>query len=124
MENIIFVCCGGVKIRFRLNRSGTALQLLSILPLQAKVQRWGGEIYFPIPLDARLEQGKELLEVGDIAFWPPGQALCIFFGHTPASTDHRPRAAGPVTVVGHIARQKDIGQLRKIKQGQAISLIT
>ncbi|MDZ7838721.1 MAG: cyclophilin-like family protein [Actinomycetota bacterium] len=46
----------------------------------------------------------------------------MFFGKTPASTDQRPRATSPVTVLGHIADVGDMDKLKEIEQGQIIKL--
>ncbi|MGM0365629.1 MAG: cyclophilin-like fold protein [Actinomycetota bacterium] len=122
MESKIELVSGKNHIAFGLNESKTAEKLKSILPVKSEAQVWGNEIYFSIPLEHELEQGEEILEVGDIAYWPPGNAFCIFFGRTPASTDRKPRAAGPVTVLGHISDSKDVGRLKKIKQGDPVEL--
>jgi hypothetical protein len=65
------------------------------------MSRWGEEFYgdcgLSIPADA---SAREIMEVGEIAYWPPGSALCFFFGPTPASTDERPRAASAVVPLG------------------------
>ena len=99
-----------------------AQELTRHLPIRSTVNTWGEEIYFSIPVEGELEDGIEVLEVGDIAFWPPGNAFCIFFGPTPVSTDKRPRAAGPVTVIGNILNKKDITILKLASDGQAINL--
>jgi hypothetical protein len=84
-----------------LNDSPAAARLLEDLPLKLRMSRWGEEFYgdcgVSIPTDAG---ARELLEVGEIAYWPPGCALCFFFGPTPASTDERPRAASAVVPLG------------------------
>ena len=84
-----------------LNDSPAAAMLLSTLPLKVRMSRWGEEYYgncgLAIPEDA---SARELMEVGEIAYWAPGSALCFFFGPTPASTDERPRAASPVVPLG------------------------
>jgi hypothetical protein len=75
----------------------------SSLPLAADMSRWGEEYYGSLGIDIP-EDGTErdLMEVGEIAYWRPGKALCIFFGRTPASTDERPRAASPVIPIGRV----------------------
>lgn len=90
-------------ITIELNDSATAAQLLNQLPFDGRAQIWGDEIYFASPVQA--EAGPDdaaMVEVGEVAYWPPGKAICLFFGPTPASTDERPVAASPVTVVGRI----------------------
>ena len=90
----------------------TANAILKDLPIKAKVNRWGDEIYFPIPLHLKLEKAaKSDVEVGDLAYWPYGPAFCIFYGKTPASTGEKPKAYSPVNVFGHI--KGDLSILRK-----------
>jgi hypothetical protein len=86
-----------------LNDSVTAGQVFDALPLCGDGNRWGDEIYFDIGVDLDTENQQEEVEIGDIAYWSPGRALCLFYGRTPASTSERPRAASPVTVVGKLA---------------------
>jgi len=85
-----------------LNQSITANQVLDALPLCGDGNRWGDEIYFDIGVDLDTENQQEEVEIGDVAYWRPGRALCLFYGRTPASTSDRPRAASPVTVVGKL----------------------
>ena len=86
-----------------LNDSPAAKKFSAALPLEVRMSRWGGEYYGNCGLSiAEDSTARDLLEVGEIAFWPPGQALCLFFGQTPASTDERPRAASPVVPLGKI----------------------
>jgi hypothetical protein len=73
------------------------------LPLEVKMSRWGDEYYGSVDLDIPEDAtARELMDVGEIAYWPPGRALCIFFGRTPVSTDERPRAASAVLPVGRV----------------------
>lgn len=85
-----------------LNDSPAAELLLEALPLKLRMSRWGEEFYGDCGLTITADAGaRELLEVGEIAYWPPGSALCFFFGPTPASTDERPRAASSVVPLGN-----------------------
>ena len=61
-----------------------------------------GEIYFPIPVQAELEDGQSVVALGDLGYWPPGQAFCIFYGQTPMSTPDEIRPASPVNVIGRV----------------------
>lgn len=106
-----------------LNDTSTAKKLIEILPLSAIINRWGQEIYFSIPMQAETENGVEEVEVGTLAFWPPGNALCIFFGKTPASRGELPQAASPVTVIGKIAELGAIEKLKQAKSGQKIEVM-
>ena len=109
------------KSRFvvRLNDTKTADRLLASLPLRGDGDFWGEEIYFDIGVELPEENPKAEVEVGDVAYWRPGTALCLFFGRTPASTGEAPRAASPVTVVGKLvgdpSRLKEVRNLRGIE---------
>lgn len=51
------------------------------LPIEGDVKTWGDEIYFSTSLKSGYEEYKKaVVEVGELAFWDPGKAFCIFFG--------------------------------------------
>ncbi len=56
-------------------------------------ETWGDEIYFAIPVSLKEDGPRATVEVGDLGYWPPGRAFCIFFGPTPASRGDEVRAA-------------------------------
>ena len=90
------------------------------LPIEGKANRWGDEIYFSIPVNVGLEEGQEVVSVGDVAYWPPGKAFCIFFGPTPASRGNEPRAYSPVNVFAKIVGDASI--FKKVKTGEKIRI--
>jgi len=99
----VLICIQDLKLEAQLDDSQAASRLAAALPRTVRMSRWGDEYYGPCPLDIAEEaSARELMEVGEIAYWPPGKALCFFFGPTPASTDPRPRAASPVVPLGRI----------------------
>jgi uncharacterized protein len=103
MGQRIRIIAGDVSLLAELNDSSTAAAISSVLPMRGAGNGWGGELYFTAPIDYELEAGARAeLEVGELAFWPPGSAFCIFFGRTPASVDDQPRATSPVNPVGRI----------------------
>ncbi len=106
----------------KLNDTKTAKKLLKILPAYSRVNRWGDEIYFSIPMKAEIENGVEVVEIGTVAFWPPGSALCIFFGRTPASISNKPQAVSPVTVIGRVIDEESIKNLKEIKDGEEVKV--
>ena len=87
------------------------------LPLDGDAARWGDELYFSTPVDVPEENGREVVPVGAIAYWPQGNALCLFWGPTPASTGDEPRAASAVNVV---AQLDDPGALETIDGGASV----
>ncbi len=99
---IIKISIGNVALIASLNDNETAREIYDALPFDLPYNVWGDEIYFSIPVHLDLEEGREFMEVGELAYWPPGRAFCIFYGRTPASTDERPRAASSVSPFGKI----------------------
>jgi len=103
MTQKIEIIAGTVRVEAELNDGPTAKSIADALPIEARAQRWGGEIYFSIPATAELEEdSRDVLEAGELGYWPPGQAFCIFFGPTPASAGDEIRAASAVNIVGRI----------------------
>lgn len=99
----ISITAGKVTAQAVLNDSPTAKKIWDALPIEGRGSTWGDEIYFGIPVDARPEKdAREIVAVGELGYWPPGTAFCIFFGRTPASTDDRPRAASAVNIIGKV----------------------
>jgi hypothetical protein len=64
--------------------------------------RWGEEIYFSIPVSLEEEDAREVVSAGDLGYWPPGTAFCLFWGPTPMSRGQEIRPASPVNVFGKI----------------------
>jgi len=120
MQRSIRITAGSVSAEARLNDSKTAGVIWDALPIEAKGQTWGDEIYFDIGLTAPAEQAREVVDVGDLAYWPPGQAFCIFFGKTPASRGDECRAASPVNVVGKIVG--DARVFTKVRSGARVTI--
>ena len=112
----IRIVAGKVAVEAELNASPTAREILAALPFQGTANRWGDEIYFEIPVTAAAEpSARAEVEVGEVAYWPAGRALCLFFGPTPVSKDARPRAHSPVNVVGQILGDATV--LRDVPDG-------
>lgn len=92
--------------------------VLDALPITSTVQRWGEEIYFDVAVRSPQVSPTLDVEVGDIAYWPGGPSLCIFFGRTPASRGSEPRPASEVSIVGHTEAPVEL--LRSIREGEFI----
>ena len=107
----IKITAGKVVMAAELNDTQTAKLIVAALPIKAGGSTWGDEIYFGIPVKTGPEDAQEVVELGDLGYWPPGNAFCIFFGPTPASSGDEIRPASPVNVVGKI-----IGDATKFKQ--------
>lgn len=94
-------------------------EALSSKEIKGRANRWGQEIYFSIPISANLEPGaSDIVSKGDLAYWPPGNAFCIFWGPTPASQGEEIRAASPVNVFGSI--KGDLDDLNQVNNGDEI----
>ncbi len=121
MSKRIWIRAGHVEARAQLNDTQTAQAIWDALPIKARGNRWGDEIYFPIPVTAKPENQAELVQKGDLGYWVPGRAFCIFFGPTPASrTCDEIRPASPVNVVGKLL--DDPEPFRTVPDGASITL--
>lgn len=99
---------GGVALEGRFNDSATAAAIAAACPLDIRLSRWGDEYYGDCGVTAGAEPAaREVMEIGEVAYWPPGRALCVFFGPTPASDGTEPRAASPVNPVGTLSTESD-----------------
>lgn len=114
----IKISAGKIEVVAQLNDSGTATRVWEMLPVTARANLWGEEIYFAIPLETGLEKAQEVVALGDIGYWPPGQAMCLFFGKTPVSRGQEIRPYSPVTVIGRI--EGDPKVLKQVKEGDTI----
>lgn len=101
-DRAIVITVGRVSTEARRNDSKTAAAIWDALPIDAKADTWGDEIYFDVGLTAAPESPREVVEPGDLGYWPPGRAFCVFFGPTPMSRGDEIRPASPVNVVGRI----------------------
>jgi hypothetical protein len=94
---------GGVSAVATLHDNATADAIWAALPLSARGNRWGEEIYFEIPVRlSQAEDARDVLEAGELGYWPVGHAFCIFWGPTPASRGGEIRAYSPVNVFGQL----------------------
>ena len=110
-----------IDIECTLNNTETALKILGLLPITAFTSTWGDEIYFSIGLGGDIEPDcSDVVESGVIAYWPPGDAFCIFYGKTPASTLDEIRAASPVTILGTVTGDETV--FKFIRSGEKITL--
>ena len=111
---------GTVSVEASLNETSTARAIASTLPIEAPANTWGDEIYFGIPVDAGLEDGQEVVQMGDLGYWPPGRAFCVFFGPTPASRGGEIRPASAVTVIGRV--EGDATVFKQVRSGATVTI--
>ncbi|HIE50246.1 MAG TPA: hypothetical protein EYP85_00680 [Armatimonadetes bacterium] len=102
MAKQIRITAGDVSQQAELNETPTAEAIWNALPLRAQANTWGDEIYFSIPVTLEEENAQEVVELGDLGYWPPGRAFCIFFGPTPMSRGDEIRPYSPVNVFGRL----------------------
>jgi len=118
MSKKITIRVGNVKADAELDDSETAQEIWKALPLESNVNTWGDEIYFSIPIKMGAENAKAVVSEGDLGYWPPGTAFCIFFGPTPVSQGDEIRPASPVNVFGRIIGNSKI--FKKVTSGAKI----
>ncbi len=121
MGKRIRIRAGNVTAEAELNETETAKRIYEALPIQGTANRWGDEVYFSIPVDCPPEQPQVVVNVGDLGYWVPGKAFCIFFGPTPASrSPDEIRPASPVTVFGHLLGDPTV--FRSVQDGDPVTV--
>ena len=116
----IYIKAGLIEAVAELNNTRTAQAIWEALPIKARANLWGEEVYFSIPVSLKLEVGQELVSAGDLGYWPEGNAFCIFFGPTPISRGGEIRPASAVTVFGRITGDATI--FKQIVSGTEITI--
>ena len=111
---------GDLALTAGLNGSTTAGKIWDALPIKSKTSTWGDEIYFPIPVKIKREDGfsQEIVEIGDLGYWPEGNCFCVFFGATPISKPGEIRPASSVNVFGRL--ESDFEALKEVKEDEEI----
>ena len=118
---MITITAGGVSFKAELNDGASAQRIWDALPIEGEANTWGEEIYFQIPVKiAREPDARADVSVGELGYWAPGEAFCIFFGRTPASTGDAPRAASAVNIVGKVAG--DATRFKVVRDGERVVL--
>ena len=118
MPTNIVITAGSIRLEAELNDTFTAKAISNILPITAAANTWGDEIYFSMPITLELENGQEVVDLGDLGYWPPGGAFCIFYGPTPASQGDEIRPASAVTIIGKV--QGDVTALKQTSVEQVV----
>ena len=111
MSKTITIKAGKIEVVAELNETKTAQAIWDALPVKGRANTWGDEIYFSIPVRLDEEDAQELVGMGDLGYWPPGTAFCLFFGPTPMSVGEEIRPASAVNVFGRVS-----GDARVLKQ--------
>lgn len=116
----IQIRAGDVQVIAELNDNRTADAIWEALPLSAAGNTWGDEIYFGIPVRLQAENAQAVVSLGDLGYWPAGNAFCIFFGPTPVSRGQEIRPASPVNVFGRVIG--DPTEFKKVRDGETVTV--
>ena len=117
----IRIIAGPVSIEADLADTPCGKAIAQMLPLNASINEWGDEFYFQVPAHMPLDDtATRAVKAGDIGYWPPGNAIAIFFGPTPLSSGQDPVPAGEVNIIGRITGDPAI--LKKAKGASSIRL--
>ena len=104
-----------------LRNTETAKLIAKSIPIKSKIQIWGEEIFFNTNLQVKLEDdAKDVMQLGELAFWTAGSAIAIGFGKTPVSIDKEIRLIEPCNVWADCNFKKS--DFDNIKSGDEISL--
>ncbi|MFB6355101.1 MAG: cyclophilin-like fold protein [bacterium] len=120
MTSEIVVETESTDIGIDLNGTDISSEILNEIPFESRVSTWGDEIYFAVPVEASAEKPTRDVHVGDVAYWPKGKSLAIFFGPTPQSDGDQPVPADDVSIVGTVST--DIKDLDNVEAGESITI--
>jgi hypothetical protein len=109
---------GKIILEFDFMENPTAKMISESLPIISQASTWGDEIYFDTGIKAPVEDATLDVDVGDIAYWPEGKCLCLFFGRTPISSGEKSVPASEVVIVGRTKVAPE--QLRKVLDGDRV----
>lgn len=112
----------GLEVRVTLREGTPSVEaMLKAVPFKSVVHRWGDEVYFDAPFHSpREEDSRAEMEIGEVAFWPDGDAVALFFGRTPGSTDGKPRAYSPCNILGKVDAAPE--RLGGVREGAAVEV--
>ncbi len=120
MARQIRIRCGEVEVAATLHDSASASAIWDALPIAGSANVWGDEIYFRIPVALAEDDAQEVVALGDLGYWPPGNAFCIFFGPTPMSRGNEIRPASPVNVFGRV--EGDVTVFKRVASGTRVTI--
>lgn len=122
MMREIVIRAGKVAVRARLLNTPTAERVWAALPIYADAQMWGSEFYFNTPISSDPEpEARAVVNAGEIAFWPDGDAIAIGFGPTPLSRKGEIRMATPCNVFA--LALDDVRQFKSVYAGERVAVV-
>jgi hypothetical protein len=117
----IRISAGGVSATAILHDNATADAIWAALPITGRGNLWGDEIYFGIPVRvSKAGDARDVMSAGELGYWPPGTAFCIFWGPTPASRGDEIRAASPVNPFGQL--EGDVAAFDSVPDGVEVTI--
>jgi uncharacterized protein len=120
-ERSVLIRAGNLALSARIYENETGDAILGILPIAGRVNRWGDEIYFSIPLALGVApDARDVVRMGELGYWPDGSSFCIFFGKTPVSRGDEIRAASPVNIFGMVTGDPTL--LSAVADGSPIAI--
>ena len=121
MTTAIRITAGEIVLRAELADTALAQAVVARLPIETSPNEWGDEFYFSIPVRSGLDEtATSRVKVGDIGYWPPGNAMAIFFGPTPMSSGADPVPASDVCLIGRVT--EDATRLRQASGARMIRI--
>lgn len=120
MSRQIKITAGEISATATLADNNMANLIWEACPIKSVARTWGDEIYFDIDVDTEGEDLVPTVGMGDLAYWPPGPAFCIFFGPTPMSSGEEIRPASPVSVFGQV--DGDPSLFKPVRSGTPITV--
>ena len=120
----IRIIVSDIFLNCRLRKNKTANEIIKLLPLKSSVNTWGDEIYFEIPkINVNIEDNaKDIVKLGEIAFWIEGNSIALGFGRTPISKLNEIRLAARVNIWADAEYPEQLTLLTKISDGHEISI--
>lgn len=117
----ITITVGTITIDCETLDTPTAAAILAALPFTSRASTWGDEVYFDTPISLEREpDARELMQLGEIAFWTDGDAIAIGYGETPISGPGEIRLASPANVWARAL--SDVTALAAANAGDAIEV--